>query len=196
MVTTARPAAQARAIHLPGEPGVWVFIGGDMVVFALFFVTFVWYRADDVPLYAAGQATLDQLYGALNTFLLLTSSWCVALAVDSARAGRADAARRSFGAAFACGAGFVAIKYFEYGEKIAAGFGLNTNDFYMFYFMLTGIHLLHVAIGMGVLAFMWHSSRARPLDGVQVRTLECGASFWHMVDILWIVLFALLYLMR
>jgi len=87
------------------------------------------------------------------------------------------------------------VKFFEYSEKIAAGFTLTTNDFFMYYFMLTGLHLMHVLLGLGVLCYLWFSLRAAP-SADSMRTLESGASFWHMVDILWIVLFALLYLLR
>lgn len=88
------------------------------------------------------------------------------------------------------------MKFFEYGEKIRAGIGLTTNDFYMYYYMFTGIHLLHVVIGMAVLGFLWHVSRKGASDGENMVMLETGASFWHLVDVLWIVLFALLYLMK
>ena len=101
-----------------------------------------------------------------------------------------------FASAFLCGFAFVCVKLFEYQEKIDAGIMLTTNDFYMYYYMFTGLHLMHVLIGMGVLAFMWNVTRAGELGEKAINTLESGASFWHMVDILWIVLFALLYLVR
>jgi nitric oxide reductase NorE protein len=88
------------------------------------------------------------------------------------------------------------VKYFEWGEKIRSGVTIVTNDFYMYYFMLTGIHLMHVVIGMGVLAFLWNTSRAGEFDPPNIMVMESCASFWHMVDILWVVLFGLLYLMR
>ena len=70
-----------------------------------------------------------------------------------------------------------------------------SNDFFMYYYMLTGLHLMHVLLGLGVLIFLWRSLYA-PVSHASVRTLESGASFWHMVDLLWIVLFALLYMLR
>lgn len=190
-----RPDATVHT-HLPGEAGVWVFIAGDMVVFAAFFITFVYYRALDVPLFAEAQLALNQHYGALNTFLMLTSSWFVAGAVQAARNGNLARCQRLLLAGLACGAGFVVVKGFEYSEKIAAGLTLTTNDFFMYYFMLTGLHLFHVLIGSGVLLYLWQRVRSAPLTPSTVQTLESGASFWHMVDMLWIVLFALLYLMR
>ena len=183
------------APHLPGETGVWVFILGDMLVFAALFITFLYYRGEQVALFAGSQRSLNQHYGALNTFFMLTSSWCVAVAVAVARAARGVAARRWLLAAMACALGFVVVKFFEYRDKIRAGFTLTSNDFFMYYYMLTGLHLMHVLLGLGVLLYLWLDLR-RPAAGAPLRTLESGASFWHMVDILWIVLFALLYLVR
>jgi len=184
------------AAHLPGETGVWVFIMGDMLMFAAFFVTFMYYRAADEALYAESQRTLNQHLGVLNTFLMLTSSWFVASAMRAARADLPDLVRRLVVGAFLCGLGFVAVKFFEYREKILAGFTLTTNDFYMYYYVFTGLHLMHVLLGMGVLAWMRRVARGPSLDADGVNALESGASFWHMVDILWIVLFALLYLVK
>lgn len=179
---------------MPGEPGIWMFIFGDMLVFSLFFVTFAYYRAEDIALYRASQAQLNQMFGALNTFLMLSSSWFVASAVQQGRLGRAQASSRLFGLGFLCGLSFGVVKFFEYGEKIRIGITPATNDFFMYYYMFTGIHLMHVLIGMGVLAYMAAYARAGVGDEKRIRNLESGASFWHVVDLLWIVLFALLYL--
>lgn len=194
----ATDTAVRRPPHVPGEAGVWVFIMGDMWVFALFFTTFIYYRAQDVALYTSAQQHLNQSLGAFNTFLLLTSSWFVIHAVEASRAARAALSRRLLLGALLCGAGFVAVKYFEYSEKIHAGLTIASNEFFMFYYVLTGIHLLHVAIGMLVLVYLWQASRSASRNGAEldISLLEGGASFWHMVDILWIVLFALIYMTR
>lgn len=186
------------AERLPGEVGIWVFIFGDLMVFSLLFSLFLYYRGQAVELFTTSQAALNQTFGVLNTALMLTSSLLVALAVNAARRGMPRTPSLLYGGAFLCGAAFLVVKVFEYGEKIGHGIGLNTNDFYMLYFMLTGIHLLHVVVGMGVLVFLAVYARRRGgvfADG-QLRALESGSCFWHVVDLLWIVLFALLYLVR
>ena len=182
--------------RIPGEVGVWVFILGDMLIFALLFAVFVYYRGADIALFSKAQRSLNQSFGVLNTLLLLTSSWFVVHAVEATRERRAPQARALLGAAFGCGLGFMLVKYFEYGEKLAAGLTITTNDFFMYYYLLTGIHLLHVTLGMAVLAYLWARLRVAPDLDDAVTAIESGASFWHMVDILWIILFALVYLLR
>ena len=182
--------------HLPGEPGVWMFIIGDVLVFSLLFSVFVYDRSQEVALFVEQQQLLNQTLGLFNTALLLTSSWLVALAVHGARAGQLSRTRSCFVSAILCGIGFVVIKYFEWGEKIAADLTIETNNFFMYYYLMTGIHLLHMVIGIGVLVFLWQSVHGAECDAHGVGVLESGACFWHLVDILWIALFALLYLMR
>ena len=179
--------------HLPGEEGVWVFIGGDMLVFAVFFVAFLFARMENLPLFETSQATLDRGLGLLNTVLLLTSSWCVARAVKLARAGRAGGRRMVLGA-MGLGLGFVVVKAVEYTAKVSAGYTLNTNEFFIYYFMFTGIHLLHVLIGLGVLAYTASRFGKDGLPSNGMGLLEGTGAFWHLVDLLWIVLFALFYL--
>ncbi len=182
--------------HLPGETGVWMFIIGDVVVFSLLFSIFVYERSKEVALFVEQQQLLNQTLGLFNTLLLLTSSWFVALAVHGARTGQLSRARGCFVLAILGGIGFVVIKYFEWSEKIAAGLTIETNNFFMYYYLMTGIHLMHMVIGIGVLVFLWQSVRDTELDAQGVGVLESGACYWHLVDILWIALFALLYLMR
>jgi len=182
--------------HLPGEAGVWVFIIGDMVVFGAFFITFILYRASNLSLYAHSQRAMNQFFGVTNTMLLLASSWFVAIAVRQARRGGGRIVSLLINAAIACGLLFGVVKVFEYREKLSAGVTLNSNEFYMFYYMFTGIHLMHVFVGVGVLTVLSIARRTPPTSERELVALESGASFWHLVDILWIILFALFYLLR
>lgn len=181
--------------HVPGEEGLWVFIGGDLLVFAAFFITFAVYWRQDRALFQASSALLDKRIGLANTLLLLTSSWFVAQAVAAVRAGAGPRARALLMGAIGLGSGFVVLKGFEYHAKIAAGITLNTNGFFILYYMYTAIHLLHVIIGLGALAFIvTRFQRDGSLKG-GVALVEGGGAFWHLVDLLWLALFALLYLL-
>lgn len=189
----AEQALKAR--RMPGEEGIWIFILGDLLVFAVFFLTFLYYRAQNLQLYNEAQRNLTAAFGLINTLLLLTSSWFVAQGVSAVRRGQLPLARKLIAGGFAFGSGFVGVKVVEYSEKFAAGITVLTNDFFMFYFMYTGIHLLHVFVGLGVLFFLFSLSRRE--DAVDhIASFESGGAFWHLVDLLWIILFALLYLVK
>jgi nitric oxide reductase NorE protein len=195
-VSSAPEAYRDLTHRIPGEPGIWVVIFGDMMVFSVMFVSFVLARRDDRALFHASAARLSQPCGLVNTVLLLTSSWFVTTAVHAAREGRGRSAALHFRLAICCALGFVVTKMIEYSDKIRAGIVINTNDFYMYYYVLTGIHLLHVLIGLGLLFCMARYAAGGAIDAKRVGHLESGASFWHLVDLLWIALFALLYLLR
>jgi nitric oxide reductase NorE protein len=186
--------AASQTGRIPGEAGIWVLIGGDLVLFSFLFATFLFYRGEAPDLFGSGRAQLDQTLGLVNTLLMLTSSWFVASGVAAARQGRERVPHRCFSMALACGAAFVLVKYVEYGDKLRSGVTMMTNDFFMFYFAYTGLHLIHVLIGMGVLVAMVVHARGRRGSTINATLIESGASFWHLVDLLWIVLFALLYL--
>jgi nitric oxide reductase NorE protein len=177
--------------RIPGEEGIWVFVLGDMCVFALFFVTFMYSRGRNPGTFAAAHTHLHVTLGLLNTILLLTSSLLVALAVQRAVAG---APVRNLVIAVGCGAAFIVVKVSEWALLLHSGLGIGSGEFFSYYFMFTGIHLGHVLIGLTLLVRMIFVARAGAADARAVRTLESGGVFWHMVDLLWVVLFALFYL--
>ena len=180
--------------RLPGGEGVWVFVCGDLLIFSLFFCVFLDYRSQDIALFAQSASTLNLTYGLLNTLVLLASSWFMVAALKAFRLKQYRQLKAFSWAALICGLLFVLLKVFEYKEKLSLGLGLTTNDFFMFYFVLTGIHLLHVFIGLiivGWLTFVIEHDKDRLSESI----VESACIFWHMVDLLWIVLFPLLYLL-
>jgi nitric oxide reductase NorE protein len=189
-------AATSKPRRLPGVEGIWVFVAGDMTIFGILFVSFMLDRRKETGLFEASRHGLNPNFGGVNTLILLTSSWLMALAVNAARRGRTRVATAFLASTFLCGVAFMASKAIEYTGKAEHGVGMLTNPFYMYYFTLTGIHLAHVFAGVVVLAVLWTRSRAGAYHANNVRTLETGATYWHMVDLLWIMLFPLLYLMR
>ncbi len=182
--------------RIPGEPGIWLFVFGDMMIFAVMFGIFLHYRWLEPELFVQSQATLNTFYGAINVLLLLTSSWFVASAIDRLKHNEAREGTQLLIGGFMCGAGFGIIKILEYSEKIGAGITVDTNTFYLYYYFLTGIHFLHVIIGLFVLGYL--IAKARTFDRARndVSHFESGGIYWHMVDLLWIVLFPLIYLVQ
>jgi nitric oxide reductase NorE protein len=180
--------------YVPGEPGVWVFLFGDMVVFGVFFATFMYQRAQAPELFDASRHTLSIGIGLTNTLVLLTSSLFVVTAVRAIRLSQRGAAQLMLAGALVCALIFVGLKAVEYTTKVAAGHVPTQNNFYLYFFILTGLHLFHVLIGVGVLVLLLTQARRSTLSATRMAVVEGGARFWHLVDLLWIMLFALLYL--
>jgi nitric oxide reductase NorE protein len=180
--------------HVPGEPSMWFFVIGDLLIFGLYFVGYIYYRGQNPDLFLQSQARLNVDIGAINTVVLLTSSLFVVLGATAARSGNSTEALRRFVAALAFGAAFPLLKMFEWIPEITAGITPGTNLFFMFYFVMTGLHLCHVLLGLIILCFVIRNLKtaAQP----RISFVETGATYWHMVDVLWLVLFAAFYLMR
>jgi nitric oxide reductase NorE protein len=176
--------------------GVWVFIGADSVIFAILFLTFMQDRLKNPALFEASRHALNMNLGGIDTLILLTSSWSVALAIQALKRDLSDRVPRYLLGGVLTGLMFVASKSIEYFQKFAHGLTPGTNPFYMWYFTLTGIHLAHVVAGTSLLTYLWIRSRRGTYDHLHRAVPESVASYWHLVDLLWVVLFPLLYLMR
>lgn len=190
--------SQAAAVdgecRIPGEPGVWVFLFGDMLVFGAFFATFMYQRGQTPESFDASRRTLSIGIGLTNTLVLLTSSLFVVTAIRALRYSQPLVARWLLLGALGCGLMFVALKVVEYTAKVNEGHVPDQNGFYLYYFILTGLHLFHVVTGIGVLILLTTQTRHADFSATRMAFVEGGACFWHLVDLLWIVLFPLLYL--
>lgn len=183
--------------RVPGLEGFWVFIAGDMTLFALLFGAFMAERRDTPTLFEHGRQALNPNIGGLNTLVLLTSSWLVVNCLIAVRRGQARAGLNWLTGAIACGVAFLCSKVLEYSRELGDGHSVFSSDFFMFYFILTGIHLFHVVVGCVVMSFFWAKIRNKSISGRNgLAGLECMGIYWHMVDLLWIMLFPLLYLLR
>lgn len=191
-MTAGSPPTVSRRV--PGEQGTWVFLFGDMLVFAVFFATFMVERAKAPEVFDVARKTLHVNIGLVNTLVLLTSSLFVVAAMGAIRTGLRSIAARALAIAAACGVVFVALKVTEYVLLGTSGHGPGANHFYLYYFILTGLHLLHVCIGILVLVLMLTQTKRTELSATRLAVIEGGGCFWHLVDLLWIVLFPLLYL--
>lgn len=178
----------------PGQPSMWFFIIGDLLIFAAYFIAYMAYRGQDSDVFLQSQQAMNQGVGATNTIILLTSSLFVALGTEAVRDKKISDSLRLFGLAVVFGALFPILKIFEWLPKIEAGHTPGENLYFMFYYVITGLHLFHVLLGLVILGFVMRNIKTASTP--DVRFVETGAIYWHMVDLLWLVLFALFYLMR
>ncbi len=174
--------------NLPGNPFMWILIISELVVFGAFFLSFAVARSLDPETFMESQNHLDRLAGALNTMVLITSSFCAAAAVRAGIDNDSTRSRLWLGLAFMLGVLFLVVKIYEYQAKLALGFDIETNDFFTLYYLITGFHFMHVILGLIILAIVAVKN--------SVENLETGAAFWHMIDLIWVILFPLIYLLR
>ena len=179
---------------VPGQPDMWAFVLFEALVFTSYFVVYMIFRTQSHELYLQSQAKLDLRIGVFETLVLLSSSWSMARCVQSSRAGAYQSALTNAILTGVFGVVFLVSKVFEWARLNHLGLGFSTNEFFTHYFFLTGIHFLHLLIGfvaVGVIVYQLRSTERRSQELV-----ETGATYWHTVDFLWIVIFALLYVVR
>ncbi len=179
--------------ELPGDLAIWFFIFAELTVFAIFFISYSWMHTHNSELFTAGQSTLHPTAGLINTMALITSSYVVALAMIAARQGDRKRCQQGLMGAILVASIYVVSKLWEYEILLGQGYDLSTNSFYMFYFFMTGFHFMHVLLGMVVLAIFVVCLREPSYLEKNFSSLESGACYWHMVDLLWIILFPLIY---
>ncbi|SPM40473.1 Heme/copper-type cytochrome/quinol oxidase, subunit 3 [Mycobacterium numidiamassiliense] len=179
---------------VPGQPDMWAFVLFETLVFTGYFGFYLFYRARSPELFLHAQAQLDLRVGVVNTLVLLLSSWSVARCVQSSRAGDYRAALRDVFLTAGLAGVFLVVKVSEWVRLVHLGNGLESNDFFMYYFFLTGIHFVHLLIGFVVLGFVVYQLRSPARRSQQL--IETCATYWHTVDFLWVLIFALLYVVR
>ena len=180
----------------PGDLAIWIFILAELIVFAVFFSAYAFTRMNNVELFNEYQLTLDRRAALANTLALLTSSYFVVRAVAAIRQGDGVGCSRWLWGAIAMGGLFVVIKLAEYVDHFGHGVNLSTNAFYMFYLSLTFFHFMHVLMGMVILVVVAIKAQRGGYSAVDHTGVHTGASYWHMVDLVWLILFPLVYVMR
>ncbi|MBZ0106067.1 MAG: cytochrome c oxidase subunit 3 family protein [Sulfuricella denitrificans] len=195
MINNTRTSHEIHATP-PGDLAIWFFIFAELLAFGVFFVAYAFARAHNVELFNESQQHLNRLSGAINTLVLITSSYFMVRAVAAIKQGYSILCARWIASAIGLGFVFLAIKMAEFHEKFSAGISLSTNTFYMFYLSLTLFHFMHVILGMVILAAIMLKARNGSYSPANHTGVETGASYWHMVDLLWIILFPLVYVIR
>jgi nitric oxide reductase NorE protein len=180
----------------PGDFGIWVIIYVEFVTFAALFIGYAFARRADVAMFNESQLLLDQRAGFINTIVLITSSWFVVKAVQAIKNNNSKLSADWLLKAMGVGFIFIVIKIMEFSDKFEQGINLSTNTFFMFYLMLTVFHFLHVVLGLIILFNIYQKTKIGGYSNTDHVGMETGASYWHLVDLLWIVLFPLIYIMR
>jgi len=181
---------------LPGDLAIWFFIFMELLVFGIFFIIYAVMRLQNIEMFNQYQLTLNREFGAANTVLLITSSYFVVRAVHAIKLNDVKSCILWLYAALGGGTGFLILKLLEYYDKFSAGINLSTNTFYMFYLSLTIFHFLHVILGMVILFAIAIKAQRGAYNDQNYVGVETGASYWHMVDLVWIILFPLVYIIR
>jgi len=184
--------------------GMWLFLFTEMLLFSGLFLLYAVYLKRYPQEFAAGGRQLNWMMGTANTVILLTSSLFAAMAVSAVQRDERRRAVGLIGGTILCAAGFMVIKYFEWSTKIGHGIypgseHLKTGPqgesvFFSLYYMTTGIHGLHVLIGGALLGWIATRVNAGAVHAGDHVLLENGALYWHLVDLIWIFIFPLYYL--
>lgn len=179
--------------RLPGDLAMWFFILAELTVFAILFIGFAVAEQMNSAMFAEGKAQLHQISGLINTLTLITSSFFVALALNAMHSGDGKKSAKLLVIAKLVACVYIGVKIWEYLSLFEQNIDIETNTFFTLYFMITFFHLMHVLLGMVMLAFIAVKSAKNQYNASNMSGYESGASYWHMVDMLWIILFPLIY---
>ena len=174
--------------------GVWAFLATEVLLFGVLFTAYTVFRAKFPDLFHAEHEKLNRVLGAVNTVVLISSSLTVALGIDAIRKGKARLMTWYYGATILLAGVFLCVKYVEYTEKFHHGLYPRTNVFFSLYYMMTGLHGIHVILGMAVLGYVLVLARRGRFSESYYTPVEMSGLYWHFVDLVWIYLFPLLYL--
>jgi nitric oxide reductase NorE protein len=180
---------------LCGDLAMWFFILAELLVFGILFISYALTRARHVELFNASQLDLDRVSGFINTLLLVTSSYFVVRGVAAVQKENGKACAKWLMAAMLCGAAFAILKMLEFASKIDADISMSTNSFYMFYLFLGFFHFMHVILGMVILGLIARKAWQGGYSSADHAGGETRAAYWHLVDLVWIVLFPLIYVL-
>jgi nitric oxide reductase NorE protein len=182
------------AKFVPGQPDMWMFVLFETLLFTGYFSVYLVSRTQNRELYLQSQSDLDLRVGVFNTVALLLSSWAIARCVQAARDGAYRSALRNVFLTIFFGVVFLASKVLEWVSEIRMGNTFTSDEFFQHYFFLTSIHFIHLLIGFIVLGVVVYQLRSPARRSQQL--IETGATYWHTVDFLWVLIFALLYVVR
>jgi len=177
----------------PGGILMWIIIFLELITFGMAIVSFVYFGKQNPELYHQSRLQLNTTFGAINTVFLLTSGFFMANAVHQFKENNIHKSSFYFKLTMLGGLFFIILKSIEYYHKMDAGISIDTNIFFSFYWMLTGFHVIHVIMGLVILSWTNYGMKNKNSDTTIEDVEACGA-FWHLCDLIWLLLFPVLYL--
>ncbi len=177
----------------PGGILLWVLITLELITFGAGLIALAISSRENPELYHQSRLQLNTTYGAVNTLFLLTSGYFMAMTVLKVKQQNISKAAFYNKLAMLGGLLFLLLKSIEYYEKIQHGLTIGYNTFFTFYWLLTAFHVIHVIVGLVILFFMYLGLRKLKVEP-NILNIEAGAAFWHMCDLIWLLLFPMLYL--
>ena len=177
----------------PGGILIWILIFLELVTFSAALIALSVYSRENPEAYHQSRLLLNSTYGALNTLFLLTSGFFMATSMHQLKKQHFDKATFYLKLTMLGGLLFLGLKTIEYTEKVAHGLTIGYDTFFTFYWLLTLFHVIHVLVGMVILLSMYFSIKKKK-EQTNIEDAEAGATFWHMCDLIWLLLFPTLYL--
>jgi cytochrome c oxidase subunit 3 len=184
------PAVEYSASKL----GMWLFLGTEILLFGGLFTAYAIFRAKYPEMFFEQHLELNRKLGSINTCILIFSSFTMAMGVSAIQRGKQKATAILLLITILCGFAFGGVKYIEYSAKFHHHLYPSTSIFFALYFMMTGLHMLHVFAGILVLSTLFILTLKGKFNAKYNTPIEVGGLYWHLVDVIWIYLFPLLYL--
>lgn len=175
--------------------GMWIFLATEVHLFGALFCTFAAFRWKFRPEFDEFARHLDWKLGCINTAVLLTSSFFMVMGVDRAQKGLNKQVFFWLTLTQICACMFLVIKYIEWTTKFAHGITPSTHIFYGLYFTMTGLHGVHVLVGMGLIGWLMRLAKKNRFSVSYYTPVDVVGLYWHLVDVVWIYLFPLFYLL-
>lgn len=184
---------QKSIYYPPGGILMWIIIYLELFTFGMALVAMVYYGKDETEVFSSSRKLLNATYGMINTIFLLTSGFFMAVTVNELKKNKKEKAKKYLLLTMLFGMLFLGLKSIEYYDKIAAGLDMSYNTFFSFYWMLTLFHVIHVIVGLVILISVYFGIK-KENSTTTLDDVEASAIFWHMCDLIWLLLFPIIYL--
>ena len=175
----------------PGGILMWIIIYLELFTFGMALIAMVYYGKEEAESFHNSRLLLNTTYGMINTILLLSSGFFMAVTVNELKKNKQQKAQKYLLVTMLFGLLFLGLKSIEYYDKVEAGLTMSYNTFFSFYWMLTLFHVIHVLVGLVILVSVYFGIKKKT---TKLEDIEASAAFWHMCDLIWLLLFPIIYL--